>query len=282
MNEPRTYRQAPFQFVILLLVALIFAGVLFPTFREGDAVSVLLFGSLIGLFLLFSLYSLTGAIMVSDAEIASRRLWMTRSLGWNEIHQVSGSGSGLKLKNYDGDITVSLSSQVPGFEEVVEQIGQKRPDLFTSPDLYVMERNLLSMILRVLFGLVIIGMGVWIISQNGEVWFPAIFFLAAGLITMVTVFASVQTVSIEGGSLLVKYLFKEMTYRADQIEAVRLDFQRTRNGRIYFVQLQLQDRKTVRIANLRPGTAIAYLVIREWHRKHARGRERAAVAGEQG
>lgn len=270
MNEPRTYRHSPLLFVILLIVFIIAAAAVFPLLFTGQAFFLLIPAAFLGAILLFGLYFLTSATVVSDTEIASRRLWGTHALRWTEIHEVSGSRSGIKLKNFDGDVTVLLNSQLPGYEQVIEELARKRADLFASPEFSVLETSRLLNFLQILFALAFLGFAGWIFIQNESgIWLPALMFAAMALFVLWSGLSTVQSVTMEGSTIVLRYLNKEVTYRADEIQAVTLDFQRTRNGRIYFVRLALKNGRSVRLTNLQVGAAFAYLVIREWHRKQA-------------
>jgi hypothetical protein len=273
MNEPRVYRQSPILYIFSIIVMAIFVFVMSPLSPFQWALTPFLISLVVGgLFVIFSIYAMSRAIIVSDTEIASQQFWITRSLGWSEIQQVSGRGSGLKLKNIDSDVTVTLDAQIPGYEEVIEKIGEKRPDLFVSFEFNVMERSLTATVLPVIIVLVVISFSGFIAFQGSDTWIPALFFVVIGIVVASTLLTAPQSVTLEGSTLVIKYLFKETAYRADEIESVNLSFQRTRNGRIYFAQLVLKNKKKVRISSLKPGTAVTYLVLKEWHKRQTAGK----------
>lgn len=123
MNEPRVYRQPPIQFIFLIFTAVIFVVVMSPLSPFQWALIPFVISLVVGrLLIIFSIYSMSIAITVSDTEISSQKIWATRSLAWSEIQQVSGSGSAITLKNMDGDVTVTLDSQIPGYEQVIEKV----------------------------------------------------------------------------------------------------------------------------------------------------------------
>jgi hypothetical protein len=82
-------------------------------------------------------------------------------------------------------------------------------------------------------------------------------------------FSSPQSVTIDGRSLFIKYLFSEKTLPANEIASVGLSFTQTRNGKNYFVALNLMDKKIVRISGLNPSLPVVYLVLKNWHRKNS-------------
>lgn len=267
MNEPRVYRYSFFHIASLLLLSLLLGYGVFALISVGDMVLFIILLILVLTMFVYGIYSLSSATIVSDTEIASQRFWMTSSLPWNDIEQVSGGNSGLKLKNRDGDVTVSLNPQIPGYEEVVTTLGEKRPDLFSSPEFKMLERGISSLALQGAFFLIMLGIGVYIFLQASTPWFMAAFFVIIAFAVAAMFIGSPQSITLEGSTLLVKYIFKENTYSADDVESVQLNYQRTRNGRIYFAQIQFKDKKTLRISSMSVGASVTYLVLREWHER---------------
>jgi hypothetical protein len=78
-----------------------------------------------------------------------------------------------------------------------------------------------------------------------------------------------QSLTLEGKSLRVKYLFKEKTLLADEIESVDLRFSQSRNGKSYFILITQKDKKSLRISGLGLGLPIIYLTLKNWHKKNA-------------
>jgi hypothetical protein len=269
VNEPRTYRHSPVVYILLLVAVLLIAGLAHPLMLRGETVLLPFLAIPIAIILALAVYRLTGEVVVSDSEIASRHLWSTRSLAWRDIHRISGTNGGLKLHNFDDDVTVTLDAQLPRFEEVAETIAAKRPELFAAPELQALARNPFLLAFQILLGLGIVALDIWIITQtNSQARISALVFAAIGLYLFVSVLMAPRAIAIEGANLVVKYLAGESTLRADEIRAVQLNFHRTRNGRMYYVELNRKDGKTIRIAQLQGGPMLAYLVLREWHRKH--------------
>jgi hypothetical protein len=66
----------------------------------------------------------------------------------------------------------------------------------------------------------------------------------------------------------IKYFLSEKTLLADEIQSVQFTFQRSRNGKIYFVLLHLVNRKSVRISGLNPSLPVVYLVLKNWHKQN--------------
>jgi hypothetical protein len=87
----------------------------------------------------------------------------------------------------------------------------------------------------------------------------------------VAFFFQPQSLTLEGKSLRVKYLFKEKTLLADEIASVDLRFTQNKNGKNYFVQLTQTNKKKMRISGLSLGLPIVYLTLKNWHTKNVAG-----------
>jgi hypothetical protein len=74
-------------------------------------------------------------------------------------------------------------------------------------------------------------------------------------------------VSLAGGELTLKYFLRQRVLTRDQIRTIQMAFQRTRNGRVYFILLTLTDGSSVRISSLGPSLPIAYLTLKNWLNK---------------
>lgn len=86
------------------------------------------------------------------------------------------------------------------------------------------------------------------------------------------VLSAPQYISMEGNTLMIKYLLKETSYHADEIASVDLNYQRTRNGRIYFTKLTLKNKKNLTITGMKVGASVTYLVLKEWHKRQTDAR----------
>jgi hypothetical protein len=267
LNEPRVYRHAPIQIVLtIVLFAMLAAGVSLAV-NQDTIFIVLPFGFFLLLLALFSIYSLTVRTAISDSEISVQSLLGSKSLGWSEINRVSGRGNGIKLHNFDDDVTVSPSPQLPGYEEIVDWIGTKRPDLFTPQENEEMNRNLFIVLLSVMAIILIIGIASFSIIQADQ-WYLSIFFVFVGTAISIILLSAPRSITLEGRSLLLKYIFHEKALLADEIESIQLASQRTRNGKTYHIRINLAGGKGgLRIAGMRPSLPIVYLTLKNWHNK---------------
>lgn len=276
-NEPRVYRHSSLQ-VVLMIVAFSILGiglVIAMAFVEFQYLLPAL--GVLGVTFMIALYSQTLKTIISDSEISTQSLLGIKSLRWNEISRVSGSGNGIKLHNFDGDVTLAPSTQLPGYEEIIESIGSKRPDLFDPLEYREMKKGWPAwatiLVFAIFFGGMILGF-IFAFASTPNV--SAALFLPAGMSSilliafLVVVLSAPQAVTLNGNSLLISYLFKEKTVLADEISSVSLGFIQTRNGKNYFVQLNQPNKKALKISSLGPGLPILYLVLKNWHGKNSK------------
>ena len=158
INEPRTYRRSPVQFILVMVLLVIF-GISFLTRLSDLGYAFLtLLVLFLGVAFVSTLYTMTQKTIISDDGISAQTILGEKSLRWGEISRVSGRGNGIKLRNFDGDVTVDPSPQLPGYEEVVEWIGIKRPDLFNPLEYSEMKRSVSGLVLFAVFIVFLVGM----------------------------------------------------------------------------------------------------------------------------
>ncbi len=268
MNEPRIYRHPRSEVVLAFLVIFllgIFAIVL--AFIGTDWMTALTMGVFAVFVAAYAVVMFSYSVSISATGISSRMLWVEKSLAWSEIRGVKGSDQSLKLQDMDGSVTVSVHSHLPGFEEIVVQIGEKRPDLFAPPAFDEMKRGL-SSILPMIVVLFVLAGGAFFLSSSGEeAWILLVLFAALGVFLVVTLATALRAVVLETGTLRIEYPFRERIIRADEIEAAQLAYQNTRHGKVYFAQLLLVGGKKVKLTGLQPGAPATYLALREWHKR---------------
>jgi hypothetical protein len=278
LNEPRTYRQSPFQIGLVILVFVMLGGfLLLNTMGQTDYLILILLAGIFGIVFLSVIYSMTKKIIVSDDEISTQTILGAKSLRWSEISRVSGRGYAIKLHNFDGDVTVAPSPQLPGYEEVVDWIGTKRPDLFNPLEYSEMKRSmpalaLLVALMIVLIGVAVAAFGLLYFSKpetSVNLFMPLLFIVIIFIVFFVTTLSTPQSVTLDGKSLCLKYLLGERTLLADEISSIELRFTQTRNGKNYFVALNLINKKVIRISGLNPNLPVVYLVLKNWQKKNA-------------
>jgi len=103
---------------------------------------------------------------------------------------------------------------------------------------------------------------------------PFLLLLIISIVVLGIAFSAPQSLTVDGKSLLIKYLFSQKNVQADEVQSVELKYQQTRNGKMYFVKLNLIRQKFVRLSGLKPSLPIVYLTLKNWHGKNsAMGRE---------
>jgi hypothetical protein len=269
MNEPRIYKQPVFNWIAIVFLTIVLFGGVFGMSISRDFTLLLIFAIIFILLIGFSIFSLTAKTIISEDEISSQNLLGTKTLRWSEISRVSGSGYGIKLHNYDGDVTVAPSPQLPGYEEVIEIIGAKRPDLFNPQEYSEMTRGWMGILAQSFAGLVAIGFGIFIYLDTKEFVFPLIFAFVIGLVIIGMAVFAPQSVTIDGNSIIVNYLFNQKTLRANEIDSISLGYTQTRNGKNYYVQITQKSGGNIRISNVKPNLPVAYHVLKNWHKKNA-------------
>ena len=275
MNEPRVYKNSPFMLAFIILVfGILLLGLIFAMASEGDRWFIMIpFALLFGMVFLFVLLSATSQTTISDDEISTRNLLGTKSLRWSEISRVSGRGYALKLHNSDEDTVVSPAPQLPKYEEIIEWIGTKRPDLFNSQEYNEMTKSWWNTLLLPVIGILIIGSGFFAYTQASETFFPFLIFVVMGLIFLGISLAAPQAISIQGNSIVIGYLFGQKTLLADEIASINLRYTQTRNGKQYFVAINHVNQSTIRISGLKPNLPVVYLVLRNWHKNNISNRQ---------
>ena len=275
MNEPRVYKNSPFMLAFIILVfGILLLGLVFAMASESDKWFIMIpFALLFGMAFIFVLLSATSQTTISDDEISTRNLLGTKSLRWSEISRVSGRGYALKLHNSDEDTVVSPAPRLPKYEEVIEWIGIKRPDLFNPMEYSEMTKSWWNTLLLPVIGVLIIGSGFFAYTQASETFFPFLIFVVMGLIFIGISLAAPQAISIQGNSIAISYLFSQKTLLADEVASINLRYTQTRNGKQYFVAVNQVNRNTIRISGLKPNLPVVYLVLKNWHKNNISNRQ---------
>jgi len=206
--------------------------------------------------------------VITDDGISTWGVFGEKSLRWNEIGRVSGRGNDIRLRNQGGDITLSPSTELPGYEEIIELIGQKRPDLFAPSQNPVFKKSAEYAVLLPLTALLPIGIGAFIWLQADEFGaIPFLIFLVIGLAVLAFSFTAPQQARIEGGSLRIRHLLGERAFSAAEIQSVELAYWNSRNSKNYYVHLKLSNQTAPKLFGLAPSMPIVYLILKQWHEK---------------
>lgn len=270
LSEPRTYRYSTLRLVLLVVLLLLLGIVPFLILGQGSFLYLLLSFGFIGLTMLIATYSLTRSTTISSEGLSTRTLLGDRSLRWSEIDSVSGRGHTIKLHNRDGDVTVAPSPHLPGYPEVIEAIGTKRPDLFNSANYGVMSRSWLNSLLFLVGGLLIIGIGIYLYFDSDETMMPIVFLGVVSLGFIASIFMSVLSLRLDGALLTVHYLLSKTSLSANKIHSIILTALQTRTGKSYHITISTSHNHMIRFSGIGPSLPIVYLVLKTWHQAHAR------------
>lgn len=272
MNEPREYKNSIFY---TLLVIIIVGGSIFALLAvigiEQTGFIMLPMAVVFGIFSISFLYMAASRTTISEDEISSKTMFSTKTLKWNEIARVSGSGYAIKLHNVHEDVIVAVSPRLPGYQEIVEQIGIKRPDLFNPQQYSKMRGSLLRVLAQSLVGLSIIGVAVFVftIRKSEDSLFPLVLTIAAGLFIIGAALLAPQSVLIQGKSIIIGYLFTRKTLTAAEVSSIYFGYAQTRRGgKNYYMLISIRQGSAIRISRLKPSLPIAYLVLKNWHKQN--------------
>jgi len=220
--------------------------------------------------LIIALFYSTSSVKISDEEIVTHGLLGSKSLKWSEINRASVRGQSLRLHNYDGDITLSIDSQLEGYIDILNIIFKKLPNLLDAGENNFLSKSILTNIISVALSLLLVSIAILFLVYQGSDWFISILFVGLGIYILISWLLSPQGVALEGSSLSVVYLFKKVSHRADEISAIALEKRRTRNGYFYFVRLNLKTGKPVKLSM--QGAILAYETLKRWHEKTISGK----------
>jgi hypothetical protein len=268
MNEPRVYKNSP---ATLILIAVFFI-ILVVSITVGavlDPISMFLIGGFGILVFLIVFLNVSSKVTITDDEITSQNILGAKTLRWTEITRASGTGFGIKLHN--DETTVSINPRLPGYEEIIEIIGQKRADLFSTQEHSEMRRGFASYFGFFLIGLLFAGMifafiTVGDFSSESILSFGVIAFFL--LVFLWIFFSSPQSLTLENNNIQVKYLLGEKNVSASDVAGIFFTFTRSRRGgKRYYIAIRLKSGKNVNLSGLNIGLPVAYLVLKNWQRK---------------
>ncbi len=265
LTEPRTYRYSTARLVLLIVLLLLLGVAPFFILGSVNFLYLLFSFAFIGLILLISIYSLTRSTTVSNDEITTRSLLGERTLHWREIDSASGRGNAIKLHNRDGDMTVAPSPHLPGYPEVIEVIGAKRPDLFNPVNYDVMSRNWLNSLLFLTGGVLIIGVGFFLYLDSNETLMPIVFLAVVCLGFLASIFMSVLSLKLDGSLLTIRYLLSKSELRPEDVHSIGLNVTQTRSGKNYHIVMFTKNNRTIRFSGIGPSLPVVYLVLKNWH-----------------
>jgi hypothetical protein len=194
-----------------------------------------------------------------------------------DISHVSMQGQALRLHSSDDDVVLLIDSQLEGYAEILDIVFRRRPDLFDVGNNDVMSRGLLGSIAALGSGLAMVCISVLFFYVAGKmetmsIIFAAVFF-AIGIFIIANWFLSPQRILLENQTMVVSYLFREVSYTAGDIKSIALVKTKTRNGYIYFVQTNLKNGKSLKLSGFALGSVLMYQILKRWHEKANSGQQ---------
>jgi len=215
----------------------------------------------------------TSSVKVSDQEITTKKILKSKSLRWSEIARVSIRGQTLRLHNRDEDIVLLIDPQLEGYSAILDLLFKKRPDLLNLGENNVMARSLLNHTLIIGYGLLImmISIPLFISREHQFDWFFGLVFIGIGIYVIISWFLSAQSMVLENKDLLLISFFKEIHYSANDINSISLEKTRTKNGYVYFAQINLKSGKKIKLPGFKQGSVITYQMLKRWHEKATSG-----------
>jgi len=268
LNQPRIFRHSTFRLVLLTVIFIVIAVGVFVALGSQNILLVFPLLIFFGAIFLIALFSLTKVTTISDDGISSRSLLGEKSIRWSEIGSVSGRRYGIKLTDRDGSATIAPSPQLPGYPEVIELIGAKRPDLFNSAEYSELSRSWFSNIMFVLMGVIFLGLGVFLFFDSTDTMVPLIYLAFFGIGFLAAIFMSVLSITIEGASLVIRYFLRETTLNRADIQSIGLTVTQTRNGINYNINIYTTSKRNIRFSGVGPSIPITYLVLKNWYNKN--------------
>lgn len=269
MNEPRVFKNSAATLILVAFLFVIFV-ITVTVGAVADPIVMFLVGGVGLLTFLIAFFTVSSKVTISDDEITSQNILGARTLRWTEISRVSGRGNGIKL--HSEEVTVSINPQLPGFEEVVEIIGQKRADLFSAQEFSEMRRGIGSYFGFLMIMLLFSGIGLFyytIADFSSESLLSLAFMALFFIIFLWSFLASPQSLTLENNNLQVKYLLGEKNFSANDITGIFFAFNRTRRGgKRYFVAITAKDGKRISLSGLNIGLPVVYLVLKNWQKIH--------------
>lgn len=267
-DEPRIYRHSTAQLRSQMLLGVLGALMLLGVGLYEKEYLLFVFAGIGGI-IFGSIHSSRLKTIISDDGIFTRNIFGEKILRWSEISRVSGRGNEIRLHNFDGDVTLVPSGELAGYEEVVEQIGIRRPDLFDAANYPIFKKGTEYGLILPIIGALTIGLGAFLWIQVGEFGtLPFIAFLPIGLIVFGISAAAPQSVQAQGNSLRIRYLWREKTISAAEIQSVELAYQQSKNSKNYFVRLNLFNQSAVKLTGLNLSMPVVYLILKNWRGKN--------------
>jgi hypothetical protein len=270
-SKERVFRHS-FGKLALMSLGIVLLALFAYFLRDANFFLIVVVLFVINLFVYFGY--IASSVKISDEEIITNGLLGSKSLKWSEIEHVSTRRQSLRLHDRDGNVIMSLDAQLEGYIEILDEIFRKRPDLFDLREDNVLSRTIINHVVVIGFGLMLILFSAffYVVRDEDMVWILIPVFLGSGLYVILSWFLSPQSIILENQTLFVKYLFKDTSYKGSDINSITLEKRRSRDGYIYFVQVNPKTSKPVKLSGFKQGSVLTYQILKRWHAKAAPNR----------
>lgn len=275
MSKTRTYKQNYWRDWLGLIITFFFTVVSIFSLWKGNWQTGVPFYCFFGSLFLSILFSLTERVKISQESISLKTLLKTKTLAWDNISRVSSGSESIKLHNSGNTIVISLNSKLQDYEEIINQIGIKRPDLFNPQVNNEISGTFLTDIPTTWLILItaLIGYGFWAYKTDGInpvlTLFYGITIPIIIAIMLYWVISSPKSVIIQEKSIVISYPFSQKELHS--IDLISINFGHTidMNGaKNYFVVFYLRNENPVYISDFRINLPITYLVLKNWHKQN--------------
>lgn len=211
------------------------------------------------------LFSVVSSVKISNEEITVINWSGRQTLSWDEITNSSFHFSELRLYNSARNKMLVIDLGVQGNETILETIMQRRPDLFSENNDFVISHKVFvppywGSVVTLIFILISVYRG-------SNSWIPILIYYAIFQLILF-LFASPE-IKISGNIIHLKYSLKTISYKANEIASISSERRYTRLGRSYDVaKLQLKTDKTIKVEAGRMD-AFVYRQLVNWHTTHS-------------
>jgi hypothetical protein len=209
-------------------------------------------------------------VEVSDHEISTFRIGQKRSIRWDEIGDVRSKAleNDLLLTSRDGEKKLKISSQIVGYDEVVDQLRKKCPDLWKNEPLRIFHQSIGSPVFMALFALLFAVVGTKGIIEKDSI-FSSLVLLAFALVVIAILSRIIWLAEIQNDELCLRTVWGEQKIKVSEIKNIRLAGQDMGYSTVtHFVIIELVNNKSVRLGNFREGIPMLYNSLKSWFEEY--------------
>lgn len=299
-EKPMVFRYSTVWLVVLYLFSASFCciGLMVASQSLANSLPTLMLALVFGL----SALSVSSKVEVKDTGIRTATLLGSSEIRWNDIASIKPSSTKrrLELVSNTGE-SVRVSTQVKGYEVIVELLRQKRPDLFTaagpapagqgnfparveaSPSVadsgpvsgpeftetktfqksFIKQYGLLFVLVPFFFLLV------WLAIASAEARTASIVSAVVCVLLMLIPFLQVGSIKVEPNKLTIETFFEQKELTAAQIKEIKMQAVHGRYGRVTnFVHIVPLEGKKYPLGGFSEGEELIYGYLMNWWNMH--------------